>query len=634
MIIEKVYIKNYRCFGEPPTIVEFSNSGVTALIGPNNIGKSTVLRVLDILLGDKWPQGRFSEDDFHNNDLNKDIVLACTFATPIEITVKENNIQIKGVVVRAKHLSTGYGESSIEVDYRLLESETNINILNFEELDIATYRRSDGTRGDSPIYIGQEIRNQLPVVITIPLTKLQIEQPTNRWSVLGRMLQKVEREFITDEEQKKNFEDKIKNAIDILKIKDFKEIENDIKAFWDEMKPANLREVDLKFHGFEPWRYYREFKLSIQQNSIDVPIETLGEGVQRLAIMAIYRAYLKRHGRHAKAVLLVEEPESYLHPQARKKLFHIFKKVVKEKQGVKETTAAEGQIIYTTHSEDFIECGSFDDIVIFLRNKTNSIEVRHVREEDLRNHTIALGQPQEKISAPRIHYRLIETISVGLKEALFSHKAIIVEGPCELELFRFFSDSEKREITIVSAGGKSNIPAIYSFLTAFGIPCLVVIDRDSEDKNRTTTDNTKIVKALIQENAKNPDKSKMDISVDEINRVQDGEIFTKGRILVFGENLESVLANEITDWNEILDLLRKSFNLPNVDKVTPRDIQALALAYFNNADIDDELKKKLENEKKAIDNLIRKFNDFISQEMETPQILLPNNLETSNELFF
>lgn len=625
MIIEKVYIKNYRCFGEPPTIVEFSNSGVNALIGPNNIGKSTVLRVLDILLGDKWPQGRFSEDDFHNNDLNKDIVLACTFATPIEITVKENNIQIKGVVVRAKHLSTGYGESSIEVDYRLLESETNINILNFEELDIATYRRSDGTRGDSPIYIGQEIRNQLPVVITIPLTKLQIEQPTNRWSVLGRMLQKVEREFITCEDRRRNFENEIKNAVDILKIDDFEEIEHDIKSFWDEMKPANLREVDLKFHGFEPWRYYREFKLSIQQNSIDVPIETLGEGVQRLAVIAIYRAYLKRHGRNAKAVLLVEEPESYLHPQARKKLFHIFK------QAIRETTAVEGQIIYTTHSENFIECGSFDDIVIFLRNRTNIIEVRHVREEDLRNHTIALGQPQEKISDQHIHYRLIEAISLGLKEALFTHIAIIVEGPADLELFRFFSDAEKKEIAIVSAGGKSNIPAIYSFLTAFGIPCLVVIDRDSEDNNRTITDNTKIVKALTQENAKDPDKSKMDISLHEISSVKEGEILTKGRILVFGKNLESVLANKITNWKEILELLRISFNLPDGSKVTPRDIQALALAYFNNANIDDELKKKLEDAKGAIEKLIRKFNDFISQVVETPQILSPKKVEIPDE---
>lgn len=40
MIIDKLYIKNYRCFGEPPTIIEFSKSGLTGLIGPNNIGKA------------------------------------------------------------------------------------------------------------------------------------------------------------------------------------------------------------------------------------------------------------------------------------------------------------------------------------------------------------------------------------------------------------------------------------------------------------------------------------------------------------------------------------------------------------------------------------------------------------------
>ncbi len=78
MFIDRLYIKNYRCFGDATTILEFSKTGLTALIGPNNVGKSTVLKILDILLGDRWPTGRFTEDDFHNNELEKDIVLACT----------------------------------------------------------------------------------------------------------------------------------------------------------------------------------------------------------------------------------------------------------------------------------------------------------------------------------------------------------------------------------------------------------------------------------------------------------------------------------------------------------------------------------------------------------------------------
>lgn len=296
---------------------------------------------------------------------------------------------------------------------------------------------------------------------------------------------------------------KIKEAVKILRIDEFDEIESCIKTFWDKMKPTNLTGTELKFLDYEPWQYYRQFKLSINQNGKDVPIETLGEGVQRLAIIALYRTYLKKHGRNERAILLIEEPESYLHPQARKTLFHILK------QAIKEEGAVEGQIIYTTHSENFIECGDFDDITIFMRDRDDSgVGVRHISEEALKAHTIALGQPETEISNQHIHYRLIETISQGLKEALFTHKTVIVEGPSEIELFRFFSDAEKEQIGIVSAGGKSNIPAIYSFLTAFGVPCLVVIDRDSEKAERTTEDNSKIVKALSQENAREPDKTK------------------------------------------------------------------------------------------------------------------------------
>ena len=618
MIIEKLYIKNYRCFGNNTTVIEFSKSGLTALIGPNNIGKSTVLRILDILLGDKWPSGRFTEEDFHNNDLQNEIVLACTFFNSINIDIKGQSISIKGVALRAKHLSTGYGEGSIDVDYKLLESDKNINSLDFGKLDIATYRYSDGSKGT--IYIGQEIRNQLPITITVPLVKLITEQPTNRWSVLGRMLQKVENKFSTDEPKKADFEEKIKEAVNILRIDEFNEIEKDIKEFWNIMKPKNLTTTELTFLDYEPWRYYRQFKLSVKQNDKDVPIETLGEGVQRLAVIALYRTYLKRHGRSQKAILLIEEPESYLHPQARKNLFHILKEAVRGK------TASEGQIIYTTHSEDFIECGNFDDIVIFLRKEEDgTIEVRHISEEKMKNHTIALGQPENEISNQHIHYRLMETVSQGLKEALFTNKAVIVEGPSEVELFRFFSNAEKEQIGIVSAGGKSNIPAIYSFLTAFGIPCLIVIDKDSEDSN-SKEDNQKIVRALNQENAENPDDTKMEITEEKIKRVNEGEIFCEGRLLVFGKNLETVLENKIPNWSNLLDQLRNTFKLPSGrKKPSPRDIHALGLdIYYNNLNIDDKLKiEKIETAKESFENLKNKFNEFIGQKVIIPKLLNP-----------
>ncbi len=627
MLVDRLYIKNYRCFGDAPSIVEFSESGLTALIGPNNVGKSTVLRALEILLGDKWPSGRFSEEDFHNNELGNDIVLASTFVNAIDINVGGHAFPIKGVVVRARHIPTGYGESSIDVDYQLIESTHNLDSLNFEDLDIAVYRLKDGRKGTYVINVGQEIRNQLPIVITVPLIKLQSEQPTNKWGVLGRMLQKVENEFVKKEADRKAFEEKIKDAVRMLRIPEFAEIESSIKTFWDHMRPTNLTGTDLRFLDYEPWQYYRQFKLSIDQNGKDVPIETLGEGVQRLAIIALYRTYLRKHGRHEKAILLVEEPESYLHPQARRTLFHILKQAIMEEESV------EGQIIYTTHSEDFIEGGNFDDIAVFSHSHDDScVAVRHITEAALKAHTIALGQPATEVSNQHIHYRLIETVSQGLKESLFTDKAIIVEGPSEVELFRFFSSAEKEQIGIVSAGGKSNIPAIYSFLTAFAVPCLVVVDRDSEKPERTNEDNNKIVKMLGQEKADVPDETRVEISPEELNGVEDGEWFQKGRLLVFGRNLETVLSKKISGWAGLLNSLRESFNLPTErTKPGPRDIQALGLIYSGNDSGNAELKGKIGTAKSDLDQFHEKLDEFIAQETRTPELLTPGDSEGNEE---
>jgi putative ATP-dependent endonuclease of the OLD family len=622
MFIDKLYIKNYRCFRDTPTIIEFSKSGLTALIGPNNVGKSTVLKILDILFGDKWPSGRFSEDDFNNNELSKDIILAGTFIKEIKIVIKDYALPVKGVVVRARSLSTGYGESSIDVDYRLLESDDNIENLNFETLDIANYRTTYG-RGNNPIYIGQEIKNQLPIVITIPLIKLHTEQPTNKWSVLGRMLQKVENEFVVNIDRKNSFEEKIKEAVGVLRIKEFNEIEKDIQTFWDKIKPANLTGTELKFLEYEPWRYYRQFKLSVKQNNKDVPLETLGEGVQRLAIIALYRTYLKKHGRNERAILLIEEPESYLHPQARKTLFRILR------QAIQESEETEGQIIYTTHSENFIDCGYFDDVVILLK-QDDGVITRHLNDETLKKHTISLGQPQSGICDQHIHYRLIEAVSQGLKEALFTNKSVIVEGPSEIELFKFFSDVEEEQIGIISAGGKSNIPSIYSFLTAFGVPCLVVMDKDSEgrDKERNETDNTKIVNILSQVKALIPDSTKINISLDEIERIKDGEIFPKSRLLVFCKNLEGILDAKINGWPDILKILRRTFNLPSgKTKLGPRDIRALGLSYRGEYEGNVELSEVIVKSNSCFVKLTKVLNEFIKQEVEIPNLLIPKNEE-------
>lgn len=601
MYIKHLLLQNFRCFGPVPHVVTLSPSGLTALIGPNNTGKSTVLQALDILLGDRWPSGRFTEDDFHNNALDQPIQLACEFSETITAPYYSGTIQVRGLVLTAKHLPSGYGEASVEVEFYPLA-----DIHDFENSQWTVASRGGG----NPIRVSQELKNSLPVVVTIPLIKLAREQPSNKWGVLGRMMQKIERRFTADQVAEQSFREKIHAAVDVLRSpQDFRDLEADLKRLWEDMKPSNLGDTSLEFLDFEPWRYYRQFRLAIRRGSADVPIDTLGEGVQRLAVIALYRAYLRRHGRSQRAVLLIEEPESYLHPQARATVFRVLRRAISAEDNV------EGQIIFTTHSEDFVDCGHFSDVVVFGQDRLD-VTIRRMTSDDANKHAQALNRMGTPPTSPAIFYRLLETTTVGLKEALFAQKAIIVEGATELELFGLLSDSHRAQIALVSAGGKSNIPGVLTFLTGLGVPCLVATDRDNENPR----DNERIAEALSQVNAAYSDDTAVAVTAQDIDSVPDGSVWTRGRLLVFAKNVEAVLGARLTNYSALASAVRDATNVPANSK--PKTMRAIGLAY-RGAIRSQEVQREVTTAKPALDALCAELTTFASHTLSIPELLIP-----------
>jgi len=70
-------------------------------------------------------------------------------------------------------------------------------------------------------------------------------------------------------------------------------------------------------------------------------------------LFALIRSYAKNFKQEATGLLAIEEPEIYLHPQARRHLYKIFKEIVKD---------SNIQIVYTTHSPDFLSTEEFSSI--------------------------------------------------------------------------------------------------------------------------------------------------------------------------------------------------------------------------------------------------------------------------------
>jgi len=84
MKLTRLRIRNFRCYKNE---IAFDFEDMTAFIGKNDVGKSTVTDALDIFLNDGTPD----KDNASNTGNKKDLAIICEFADlPISVILDEN----------------------------------------------------------------------------------------------------------------------------------------------------------------------------------------------------------------------------------------------------------------------------------------------------------------------------------------------------------------------------------------------------------------------------------------------------------------------------------------------------------------------------------------------------------------
>ncbi|MGH2800833.1 MAG: ATP-dependent nuclease, partial [Thermoleophilaceae bacterium] len=151
-------------------------------------------------------------------------------------------------------------------------------------------------------------------------------------------------------------------------------------------------------------------------------------------------------------LLLIEEPELYLRPQAQRYLYRL----------LREFALAGNQVIYSTHSPAFLNVARLDELVFVERLPQTG--------------TRAL-QP-EPVSADE-DFRVMTEFDAARSELFLARAVVLVEGLTEKLVLPFmFSalgyDADREAISIIECGGKPNIPLFARICKATGIPFLVV----------------------------------------------------------------------------------------------------------------------------------------------------------------
>jgi hypothetical protein len=158
-----------------------------------------------------------------------------------------------------------------------------------------------------------------------------------------------------------------------------------------------------------------------------------------------------------RVVVLMEEPELFLPPQAQRYAYRLLRLV-----------ASQGnQVLYSTHSPAFLNVVRLDELVFTERRPKEG--------------TLLL-QP-EPLPADE-EFRAYSEFDSSRSELFLARAAVLVEGLTEKLALPFVFetlgyDPDRERISIIECGGKGNIPLFGRISKAVGLPFVAVHDRDA-----------------------------------------------------------------------------------------------------------------------------------------------------------
>jgi putative ATP-dependent endonuclease of OLD family len=469
MRISRLRIKNFRSIQSLDLLVP----QICALVGPNNAGKSNVLEAIRRVLAGSWVRaGDFSQDDIFLRDEERDIEIICEFDEPIEY-VKFKNADpaaIHGVSFRYTRYKRGPTKGEPRLEQQCLDADGVIPTVLAR-----APQRGEQHKYEPLVGIPNDVRERIPLIYIGTNRMLRDQLPSARNSLLRQLFESINQDFhdpsqtvnvrFTDGSEKEvprveRFRTLLARAMELLRTDKFKELETSIKRNalrnlgFDPAIEAD--KLDLYFTPMDSFDFYKSLDLIVKEDEFAISAQEMGGGMQNAIVLAILQAF--EETRKKGAILLIEEPEMFLHPQTQRSLYKTMREIGRT-----------NQIIYATHSPHFVSIPEYNEVALVRRNETGTT----VTMSDLETNE-------------RRREKLIKELDPERNELFFASRLLIVEGDTEkLALPAYASrmeiDLDREGATIVEVGGKKNLIEFARIAISFGIPTGIVYDEDSSD---------------------------------------------------------------------------------------------------------------------------------------------------------
>ncbi|HRW95316.1 MAG TPA: AAA family ATPase [Bacteroidales bacterium] len=468
MKLKKVRISNYRSIKDT---VEIDFSQLTVFIGPNNSGKSNILWCINKILSREYPIDEiFTEKDVYRQDPARNIDVEIEFDQPylhVPFPGAEPARVDKVRCIYKRHKEGPFKGRRFVEKHCLTKDNRVVQVLS----------ENTGAGGvnvfntlDCPL---DKIREKTPVVY-IRTDRITTQSRSDiRQTLLKSLLNDVNRDFLREDNtismmntdgseteipRKQWFDQCIEEAMITLRTEAFSRLKDTIrKSMLDylgyELDPDDTR-WDVIFKPITSQDFYQSMELCLYEEDRETPLRALGEGVQNAIILSILDAY-NRHESDG-FILMIEEPEMYLYPRMKRNLYKVLRNL-----------SEKNQVIYITHSNNFVTLPDFDSVRI-VSNEGNGTQVK--------------APDCSCIESLKDRFRNIH--STDLNEIFFSKKAILIETDYQKKVLldyekRLGLDYDMLGVTILDVGNKSSMPEFAELALAFDICIAMAFDKHS-----------------------------------------------------------------------------------------------------------------------------------------------------------
>jgi putative ATP-dependent endonuclease of the OLD family len=510
--ISKLILRHFRSVKY--ACIDFK-PGKNIVIGKNNSGKSNIVKALDILFGERWPASfEFIESDYHfckNESRRYDslyIVAKIEGDDIDEIKLRS----VKGIFV----YSYDVGESPFEIQDGLIEINKSYVFDEIEgKVRYPEYLQKGGRQyykrgnenynrligdllrsrafyfvfGSEFIPSNSSSKGELRLIFTtndgkshicwgfdnhfreafinsavMPANRdLHSQTRINNWTWYGKLLRKIWDARKEDPEIK----DKLERALGEIRSAGepvFTELSTQLN---DKIKFGfkNAR-VNLQFVGTSGPDMHKQVQIYVD-DGIDDNISRKGSGIQSAVVIGLFTYYCSYN--HNTSVLVIEEPEVFLHPQARRSISRRMDEFVFQKQDI----GKQNQVILTTHSAEMLQVGQISTITV-VRKELNGTETKTL-----------------DISGPSILDSSMKAMLKGFpSEMFFADRVVLTEGSEHIMIPTIYDNVkgesgkfDEENYSSVEVGGKGSFYGFVIALKAIGIPYIIISDFDFIDNS-------------------------------------------------------------------------------------------------------------------------------------------------------